>query len=119
VSGQLGLDLGRERPGRVEAAVNRAIRAAQTAGEITEIHAAATGLARALARGIDEAEIRHSTRGRADCSKELREVLASLGLDRASRGEIRQEAAAGDPFDELTRAMSAATGNPAPTRAGD
>lgn len=103
--------------GRVEAAVVSAVAAAAAAGELTAVHAGAATLAIVLARGVDEGETRHSARGRAECSKELRLVLASLGLDRVSRGELGPtEAPSGDdPFDALTRAMSSATGDPPAT----
>jgi hypothetical protein len=74
--------------GRVEQATSRAIRAAQTAGEVGPLHAGAAALARSLARGVDEAEAKRDPWARAACSRELRETLASLGLDRASRGEL-------------------------------
>jgi hypothetical protein len=115
VTDQLGLDLGPEPTGRVAVAVAGAIAAARTAGALTDLDLGAAALALALARGVDEAEARRSTRGRADCSKELRAVLAALGLDRASRGELDGKAGdGGDPFDDLTRAMSAAASDPAP-----
>ena len=104
--------------GRVETAVTAAIAAAQAAGELTTVHAGAATLAVALARGVDEGETRHSARGRAECSKELRLVLASLGLDRVSRGELTPTevpTSGDDPFDALTRAMSSATGDPPAT----
>lgn len=71
---------------RVELATDRAIRAAGL--EATD--AAAAALARELARAVDDAA--RARDGRADpygiatAGRELREVLARLGLDPASRG---------------------------------
>jgi hypothetical protein len=97
---QLALELGTPHPriGRVERAVATAIRTAQRAGELGAVHAGAAALARSLARGVDEAESKRDPWARAGCSRELRETLASLGLDRASRGELHS----GDQ-DALTR----------------
>lgn len=115
-AGELPLGLDRVGPGPVEAAMSRAIAAAVEAGELTDVHAAAAELGRTLAAGVDQAAHRGNIAGRAACSAELRKVLASLGLDRASRGELTdRKAGAGDPFDELSRAMSAATGDPSET----
>ena len=107
----LGLRRGPEGP--VELAWARAVDAATALGELSDVHAAAVELGRSLARGVDDADDARSARARADCSKELRQVLTALGLDRASRGELTGKAPGGDPFDELTRAMSAATGDQA------
>ena len=99
---QLPLPLpGSRRPiGRVEQATSRAIRAAQRADEIGALHAGAAALARSLARGVDEAEAKRDPWARAACSRELRETLAALGLDRASRGELpRGTDTGGDAFD--------------------
>jgi hypothetical protein len=87
--GTLPLDLGDDRPpGRVEVAVTIAVEASTAAGELTAVHAGAVGMALHLARGMDQAEARHTAAVRAEFSKELRTVLASLGLDRKSRGEL-------------------------------
>lgn len=91
----------RRRVGRVEQATSRAIRAAQAAGELGALHAGAAALARSLARGVDDAETKRDPWARAACSRELRETLAALGLDRASRGELpRGTDTGGDAFDQ-------------------
>lgn len=96
----------------VEAAVTAAIKAATDAGELGPVHAGAAALARSLARNVDRAHTPSSVVG---ASKELRTVLKSLGLDRASRGELAgRQGGPDDPFDALTRAMSAATSDPPP-----
>jgi hypothetical protein len=111
---ELDLGLNRTGAGPVETALAGAIAAAQAAGELTDLHAGAASLGLSLARGVDQADERRQHTARAGLSKELRLVLASLGLDRASRGELDHRLPGGDPFDELSRAMSAATGDPTP-----
>ena len=82
------LPAARRRIGRVEQAVSRSVRSAQAAGELGPVHGGAAALARSLARAVDEAEAKRDTWARAAASRELRETLAALGLDRASRGEL-------------------------------
>ena len=118
-AGELPLGLYRDGPGPVEVALRGAVEAATGAGELGPVHAGSVGLALSLARIVDHAESRGRHTVVAVTSKELRLVIASLGLDRASRGELQSGGGASDPFDELTRAMSASASNPPPARAGD
>src|SRR3954471_9206164 len=98
--------------GRVEQAVSRSIRAAQRAGELGPLHGGAAGLARSLARGVDDAEHKRDPWARAACSRELRETLAALGLDRASRGELPRGTDNSDAFDRwLSQLDAPATGD--------
>jgi hypothetical protein len=98
----------------VERAVAGAIRVAQAAGELDPVHGGATALARANAARVDEAEQRHDVWAAAAASRELRESLASIGLDRASRGElIRADDAGGDILAAFAALDAAAAGDPA------
>lgn len=110
----LPLPASRRRVGRVEQATGRAIRAAQTAGELGALHSGAAALARSLARGVDEAEAKRDPWARAACSRELRETLAALGLDRASRGELPHgDAGTDDAFLAWLRTDDAQAGDTA------
>ena len=115
-AGQFGLDLGPEPDGPVEIAVAASIAAGRAAGEITPLHAGAAALALSLARTVDRSDRRSTYAALVAASKELRWVLGSIGLDRRSRGELDGKAAGGDPFDELTKAMSSATRHAPPPR---
>ncbi len=108
------LPAARRRIGRVEQAVSRSIRAAQAAGELDQLHAGAAALARSLARGVDDAEGRLDPWGRAACSRELREILAAIGLDRASRGELAHGDTGGDAFAQLLAEFGATAPGDAP-----
>lgn len=81
------IDGPRARKRRVELATDKAIRAAG----LEDTDAAAAALARALARAVDDAsEAKEGRRadpyGIAAAARELREILARLQLDPASRG---------------------------------
>jgi hypothetical protein len=110
----LPLPTSRRRIGRVEQAVSRSIRAAQAAGELDAVHAGAAALARSLARGVDEAEQKRDPWARAACSRELRETLAAIGLDRASRGDLAHADTGSDAFAALLAEFSAPAPGDAP-----
>jgi len=103
------------RRGRVESALNKAVRIAQMSGDLEGIDVALVTLARALARAIDTAEAARDVWATARVAGELRETLIRLRLDRASRGVDRDAVA--EFFASL--AEPAAAGAPSPAPVGD
>ena len=108
--GQLPLPLPvqKRKIGRTERQVNAAIRTAQHAGEVGPVHAGAVALARELARAVDHATVVGNPWAIAALSRELRESIASLGLDRASRGELTHGTDLGTDLAAYLASMDAA-----------
>ena len=95
--------------GRVETALNRSIAAARKTKSLDEVDAAALGLARAQARGVDVAEAARDVWALARIGGELRETLIRLRLDPVARG------ARSDSLTDFLASLSAptVTGGPA------
>jgi hypothetical protein len=81
------------RKGRVEVAVDKAVRAAQADKAIGPLDAGLIALARTLARSLDGAAAGGDRWVTARLAGELRETLARLRLDPTSRGAHRGELA--------------------------
>ncbi len=81
------------RRGRVEAAVNAAVRKARAEKLLSELDGGAVTLARACARAVDLAEGKRDVWALARAAGELREVLIRLRLDPTSRGAGRDSLA--------------------------
>jgi hypothetical protein len=81
------------RKGRVEQAVDRAVRAAQADKAIGALDAGLVALARTLARSLDGAAGADDRWVTARLAGELRETLARLRLDPTARGAHRGELA--------------------------
>ena len=79
--------------GRVEVAVDKAVRAAQRDKAIGELDAGLIALARTLARSLDGAASANDRWVTARLAGELRETLARLRLDPTARGAHRGELA--------------------------
>jgi hypothetical protein len=77
----------------VEAALDKAVTAARTAGSLSDVDAAAITLARAQARGVDGAESARNPWALAALGRELRETLIRLRMDPVSRGGNRESIA--------------------------
>jgi hypothetical protein len=100
---------GPARKGRVESAVDKAVRAAQKDQVVSvTLDAGAVALARTLARLIDQAARTLDPWSLARLSGELRAVLTSLRLDPVSRGGVRR-----DEFADLLATLAR------PTAGGD
>jgi hypothetical protein len=84
---------GRARKGRVEVAVDKAVRAAQKEHTLGELDAGLVALARTLARSVDGAAAGGDRWVTARLAGELRETLARLRLDPTARGADRAELA--------------------------
>jgi hypothetical protein len=82
------------RRGRVESAVNAAVRAARAESTIGELDAGLVTLARAQARAVDLAEAAREVWALARIGGELRESLIRLRLDPTSRGVGRDSSVA-------------------------
>lgn len=82
------------RRGRVESAVNVAVRAARAEKTIGELDAGLITLARAQARAVDLAEATRDVWALARAGGELRESLIRLRLDPTSRGVGRDSSVA-------------------------
>jgi hypothetical protein len=81
------------RRGRVESAVNKAVRRASLDKQLTEVDVALVTLARAQARAVDVAEAGRDVWALARVGGELRETLTRLRLDPTSRGGPRDSLA--------------------------
>lgn len=77
------------RRGRVESAVNDAVRRARAAGTLGELDGALIVLARSQARAVDLAESARDLWAHARTGGELRETLRRLRLDPTARGANR------------------------------
>lgn len=82
------------RRGRVESAVNAAVRAARAEQTINALDAGLVTLARAQARAVDVAEAKRDVWALARAGGELRESLIRLRLDPTSRGVGRDSSVA-------------------------
>lgn len=104
------------RRGRVESAVNAAVRTARAAGQLGELDQALIVLARSQGRAVDLAEAARDVWAHARAGGELRETLRRLRLDPTSRGANRDALA--DFLREIAQpapadpAGSAAVGDP-------
>lgn len=107
------------RRGRVESAVNDAVRKARAAGQLGELDVALIVLARSQGRAVDLAEAARDVWAHARAGGELRETLRRLRLDPTSRGANRDALA--DFLAEIARPAAAddtgppAVGNPTDT----
>jgi len=98
--------------GRVEVAVDKAVRAAQRDKSVGELDAGLIALARTLARSLDGAAGANDRWVTARLAGELRETLARLRLDPTARGAHRDQVA--DFLADLARPDpgTPAVGNP-------
>ena len=101
---------GTPRKGRVEVAVDKAVRAAQREQTLGELDAGLIALARTLARSLDGAAAGSERWVTARLAGELRETLARLRLDPTARGADRAELA--DLIASLGRPSMGDTPNP-------
>lgn len=102
------------RRGRVELALDKAVRASYAEGSIDpKVDLGAVTLAREVARVVDQAAAKRDHWAVVAASRELREVLARLGLDPRSRGT--------GPTDGVAQALAElatpSTGDPSPASA--
>ena len=96
------------RRGRVETAVNAAVRSARVEKLLSDLDGGLVTLARACARAVDVAEAAHDVWAVARAAGELRDTLIRLRLDPTSRGADRDNLA-----DFLTSLTEPAAGDPA------
>lgn len=105
------------RRGRVESAVNDAVRKARAAGQLGELDVALIVLARSQARAVDLAEAARDVWAHARAGGELRETLRRLRLDPTSRGANRDSLA--DFLREIAQPTVTGTDPPGPAPVGD
>lgn len=111
------IPLGPDKPGRVERALDDALRARRAAGDLGDARSedvAAVRAAQTVARQLDRAELKRDLWATATLMREYRECLAMIGLDPARRaGSADSEA---EDFIRELREASGGLGGPGERR---